>query len=281
MCCHAGLEDALIFVEIANSTSEMSPAFNLFLSGQYRTLTLVRPRLLNRDLAYPRLPWQQAAVWWDWSRLDGNMEVRNFNINNFWWALCQWLWNSMGIRGADGGYRACCTLSRCNSHYCVFGGKKKALISWHCCNLVVGEREHTSPGKCHYSSRTLQGLQKQTVLLHLLTFACYHHLYFIRVAANVSLSPLFTGMAKQRPPPFPLAIEHNQIYSGSSARWGASICLKQTLRALVCHWQLGTNILQSSSISGCLSPVFRIGGTPYYLRVHDELPSFIYSAQTQ
>lgn len=75
MCCHAALEDALIFVEIANSSSEMSPAFNLLLRGQYGTLTLVRPRLLNRDLAYPRLPWQQAAcdgigpgwmVTWKW-----------------------------------------------------------------------------------------------------------------------------------------------------------------------------------------------------------------------
>lgn len=75
MCCHAALEDALIFAEIANSSSEMSPAFNLFLSGQYGTLTLVRPRLLNRDLAYPQLPWQQAAydgigagwmVTWKW-----------------------------------------------------------------------------------------------------------------------------------------------------------------------------------------------------------------------
>lgn len=60
MCCHAGLEDALIFVEIANSTSEMSPAFNLFASGQYGTLTLVRPPLLNRDRAYSQLPWQHA-----------------------------------------------------------------------------------------------------------------------------------------------------------------------------------------------------------------------------
>lgn len=53
MCCHAGLADALIFVEIANSSLEMSPAFNLFLSGQYGTLSLGQPRLLNRDQAYP------------------------------------------------------------------------------------------------------------------------------------------------------------------------------------------------------------------------------------
>lgn len=85
MCCHAGLEDALIFVEIANSTSEMSPAFNLFLSGQYGTLTLVRPRLLNRDPSVPLVAMTPRSVERDWSGLDGNMGVRksNSNINNF------------------------------------------------------------------------------------------------------------------------------------------------------------------------------------------------------
>lgn len=107
MCCHAGLEDALIFVEIANSTSEMSPAFNLFLSGQYGTLTLVRPRLLNRDQAFPRLPWHCAArngiglchmVTWEWGSRTSTLITFN--------KICvsgrdeeSWLW----IRFSTGG----------------------------------------------------------------------------------------------------------------------------------------------------------------------------------
>lgn len=85
MCCHAGLEDALIFVEIANSTSEMSPAFNLFLSGQYGALAPVRPLLLNRDQAFPSVTMAPRSAAHDWSRPDGNMGARkpNFNINNF------------------------------------------------------------------------------------------------------------------------------------------------------------------------------------------------------
>lgn len=75
MCCHAGLEDAFIFVEIANSTSEMSPAFNLFLSGQYGTLTLVRPRLLNRDQSVPSVTMAPRSAERDWSRPYGNMGV--------------------------------------------------------------------------------------------------------------------------------------------------------------------------------------------------------------
>lgn len=81
MCCHAGIQDALIFVEIANSTSEMSPAFNLFLSGQYGTLAQVR--LLNRDHAFPVVTMTPHAAESNCSR-RGNMGVRNFNINNFW-----------------------------------------------------------------------------------------------------------------------------------------------------------------------------------------------------
>ena len=61
MCCHAGLTDSLIFVEIANSTPEMSPAFNLSASGQYLKLTAVQPHLLNRDQADFPLPWHLEA----------------------------------------------------------------------------------------------------------------------------------------------------------------------------------------------------------------------------
>lgn len=86
-------------------TSEMSPAFNLFLSGQYGTLTPVRPRLLNRDQASPSVTMTPRSVGWDWCELDGNMGVRksNFNINNLWWDLCQWLWDCTRIRRVDCG----------------------------------------------------------------------------------------------------------------------------------------------------------------------------------
>lgn len=149
MCCHAELEDALIFVEIANSTSEMSPAFNLFLSGQYGTLALVRPRLLNRDQAFPPVTMTPRSVEWDWSRLGGNMGVgkSNFNINNFWWDLRQWSWDCTWIRRVDCGLGSaqgvfivgfrihtdnisevilkgckltCCNVSQCGSQNCAF-----------------------------------------------------------------------------------------------------------------------------------------------------------------
>lgn len=54
----------------------------------------------------------------------------------------------------------------------------------------------------------------------------------------------------------PLSIHHNQIYSGLSTRLVGTICLRQTLRALVCHWPVSTNIILSSSILGCPTPLF-------------------------
>lgn len=54
----------------------------------------------------------------------------------------------------------------------------------------------------------------------------------------------------------PLSIHHNQIYSGLSTRLVGTICLRQTLRALVCHWPVSTNIILSSSILGCSAPLF-------------------------
>lgn len=85
MCCHAGLEDALIFVEIANSTSEMSPAFNLFLSGQYRTLAPRPTTFIKQRPSVPTVAMTPSSTEWDLSRLDGNLGVRkhNFNMNTF------------------------------------------------------------------------------------------------------------------------------------------------------------------------------------------------------
>lgn len=261
MCCHAALEDALIFVEIANSSSEMSPAFNLFLSGQYGTLTAVRPRLLNRDLAYPQLPWQQAACDWIGPGLVGNMEVRNFNINNIWWALRQWLWNWTGIRGSLGGYRACCTLSHCAHCHLIVSLKKPTSI-----NFPTSVQSHGGRRRVYVQARISAVILWALLKVIKNKVPCYicQHLHAI-IVFTLSVSRqmfLFPQCLQEWPrnPPLPLAIQHNQIYSGSSAPIVASICLKQTLRALVCHWQLGTNIIQSSSISGCLSPVFVIDG---------------------
>lgn len=54
----------------------------------------------------------------------------------------------------------------------------------------------------------------------------------------------------------PLTIHHNQIYSGLSTRLVGTICLRQTLRAIVCHWPVSTNIILSSSILGCPTLLF-------------------------
>lgn len=65
---------------------------------------------------------------------------------------------------------------------------------WHECSKALAKWTHKS--QCHYSASALQGPSKQTALSHVPTFACYYHLCFIRVIANVSLSPVFTGMAE-------------------------------------------------------------------------------------
>lgn len=49
-------------MEIANFTSEMSPAFNLFQCGQYGNLWLIRAALLLRAAQFPLLPWHQSSA---------------------------------------------------------------------------------------------------------------------------------------------------------------------------------------------------------------------------
>lgn len=62
----------VIFVEIANFTSEMSPAFNLFQCGQYGNLWLIGAALLRQAAELPLLPWHQASA-----QAGGKIENQN------------------------------------------------------------------------------------------------------------------------------------------------------------------------------------------------------------
>lgn len=80
--------DSLIFVEIANSSSEMSAAFNLSLSGQYRILstipdptTFIKPRPLQCSLRYP-VTMTSGSTEKDWTRLDHNMGSEGVKIQH-------------------------------------------------------------------------------------------------------------------------------------------------------------------------------------------------------
>lgn len=71
----------------------------------------------------------------------------------------------------------------------------------------------------------------------LLRRICQHLHAIIIFALSVSQQMfLFLQCLQEWPsPPPPLSIHRNQIYSGLSTRLVETICLRQTLRALVCH----------------------------------------------
>lgn len=91
-----------------------------------------------------------CSVVWDWSRLDGNMGVgkSNFNINNFWWDLCQRLWDWTWIKRVDYG------LSWAQGVVATVGFRS------HIENLIIG---HFEGLQTYTSNFTILYIQKASV----------------------------------------------------------------------------------------------------------------------
>lgn len=221
---------------------------------------------------------------WDWSRLDGNMGVgkSNFNINNFWWDLCQRLWDWTWIKRVDYG------LSWAQGVVVTVGFRS------HIENLIIGHFEglqtYTSnftilyiqkasvPVKCVWKEAFFSGITENWQQYYWSVLRSVSLFYedssrsvkanWFVASANICmlLSSLlypchskcfsFSSVYRNGRATPPFSIQHNQIYSGLSTRLVGTICLRQTLRAFVCHWPVSTNIILSSSILGCSTPLF-------------------------
>lgn len=198
------------------------------------------------------------------SRLDGNMGVRksNLNINNLWWDLCSWLWNWTRIRRVDSGLGSAQGESSHSWLYLLFCKSLwfQSIVHWkgssvwkrsiHSLTSLQTDSSSTEVYKLGSVSLLFEDSSRSVkancfaasanicMLLSSLLYPCHSKCFsFSTVYRNGRATP-------------PLSIRRNQIYSGLSTRLAGTICLKQTLRALVCHWPVSTNIILSSPIVG-------------------------------